>query len=220
MLNYKLWTNARGHNAAVAFMSAIRIQNHRWVWTHDKDEAALWCICADKPIPDIVTNSYALLSQKPLVAYLSNDFTNIPFSEWVFFRVPLNVKILHKWLETQKLLPEKADMATSNVKWLHNPIKLSYWPNMSTYNGGSDLVMVCSRLLHDWCRYDDLLAFNINQGTLDGMLKDAVDEGNLVFQDTQMPAKNDELIVTDEGTKQNVGLFKRLFSRFSKSDRA
>lgn len=212
MANFKLWTNARDDNAATAFMSAIKMQNARWEWTDDSAEACLWCICNDggRDISQAVA-SYASLMDKPSVACLSSGFATMPYPEWVYFRVPLNVSVLHSWLSSKQL--NIADQRnTQDAQWRSQLVKLNYWPNVSDYvNGGSDIMMVCSHLLHGWCQYDELLAFNIDKSTLDVMLSDAADEGNLVYGEVATDA-----LQSQQADTESTGLFKRIFSRFSK----
>lgn len=219
MANYKLWTNSKDDNAATAFMSAIKIQNHRWSWTENSSEADLWCVCTDGADIAGAVAGYETLIKKPAVAFLSSGFSSMPYPEWVYFRVPLNVSVLHNWL-TSKNLGSAQTTQVGSARWLEQAFKLNYWPNVSAYSaGGSEIMMVCSRLLHGWCYYDDLLSFNVDKGTLDTMLADAVAEGNLVYGEDSSDLSLAAFPVIED-QEENVGLFKRIFSRFSKTNRA
>lgn len=199
MSKYKLWTNVQNNHVAIAFMAVLKKQNQQWVWTDNSADASLWCICGDEADVNRVTAYYEILSNKPSVAYLSNQFTSMPYAEWAYFPISLNEKILHKWLTVK-------DLGTHEEQWHHDAFKLNHWPNVSRYVGGFEIMMVCSRLLNGWCSYQELLKYNIESAMLDVILADAKSEGNLVFQPKKSPQSN-------EASKNT--LFKRLFNRFS-----
>lgn len=209
MNSFKVWANIKSHPVATAFMSALRAQNPLWVWTNNSAEASLWCICVDKADINRIAAYYDILANKPLVAHVSPKFNTMPYAEWVYFPMPLNVDVLNNWLASNQLAAPKKSVDDS---WKHRSFKLSYWPNMSMYeHGGSEFIMACSHLLHGWCRYEQLLRYDVKQEILDVMLFDSVSEGNLIYNDGFV----DEVDISDTKSS-NQGMFSSLFKRIVK----
>lgn len=214
----KLWA-AHRDKLPITLMSSLRLYSLHWRWSDSREEADLWCINAETDNIEELEQFYRSCSgQKPKVIYFSEQFVPMPVSRWVFFKIPLNIRVFHRWLlangfaSTTYKNEDNSNEKNIDEKWKKYRFKLSYWPNITQYTEGADIMMVCSMMMHNWCDYKQLIPFNIDEKILTHLLDDAEKEGNLQY-DRQSSTLTNSL--KEPSTKnENMGLFKKIFSRF------
>lgn len=222
----KLWTKQPKKPAAIALMSGLKIYSSQWQWVDKPVDADLWCVNVDADDVDVLAQLYRQArSPKPKVIYLAGSFTPMPISHWVYFKTPLNVRVLHKWLAANDFpaantsQPDTSADETSlqsTPKWKTHNFKLTYWPNVTQYAGGAEIMMACSLMMHDWCEYNQLIPFNIDDKTLTKLLIDADNEGNLkYYSKPALVGEQTERNNNNEPEAKGWGIFKKIFNRFS-----
>lgn len=213
----KLWATQRD-KLPITLMSSLRLYSPQWQWSESWKDADLWCIDVESDDVGEIAKLYQQFpGQKPKVIYFSEQFVPMPVSRWVFFKVPLNIRVFHRWLMANGFvtaLYKNEGVAETNLdkKWKTHRFRLSYWPNITQYAEGADIMMVCSMMMHGWCEYKQLIPFNLDEGVLAQLLDDAEKEGNLQY-DRQIPVM-DKPAEEPRAESENLGLFKKIFSRF------
>lgn len=224
---YKLWISNPDSVLSKVLISGLKLFSTKWERCDDPINASLWCIDASVDDIDSMVEHYSRCSEpKPRVIYLAETFTPMPVSQWVFFKSPINIRVLHKWLLSNKYIPDFAheqdttDKPQKNKpKWQLYRFKLCYWPNVTQYTDGADIMMVCSMMMHDWCEYSQLIPFGIDEEILLRMLDDADKEDNLMYQSEPIDASQPDTAVAEseqEPEKGGLGIFKKIFNRFRK----
>lgn len=122
-------------------------------------------------------------------ALLAPSWSAVKNPIWTFFKVPLQVNQIYRWIDAaSKLLPE------STLGLSGQQIKLLRWPNMTRYSVGlslSDsmqLTTACARLLKDWVSYEEIAASVNAAVALNILLKDALRDGFLTVAHAQPAA--------------------------------
>lgn len=226
----KLWASHQDAMLMTTLMSGLRVFSKHWQWTGDWQEANLWAV-------DVETDDIKVLEQryhecgepKPKVIYLAENFMPMPVSRWTYFKSPLNIRVLHKWMLSQGFETTRknyhADVLEkdTDAKWRTHRFQLMYWPNITQYAEGADIMMVCSVMMHDWCDYNQLIPFNVDDEILAKLLNDAETEGNLIYYSNDelsdeeikpIEAEKDEVKEEVKQESENLGLLKKLFNRF------
>lgn len=210
--------------ASTILMSGLRIFSQQWKWCDNPEEADLWGIDAKADDIEGIARTYRLCPDpKPKVIYLAESFTPMPVSHWVYFRIPIKISVLHKWLVSNHFVPDLtqddkvlSEQGGTNPKWKTYRFKLKYWPNITQYAEGAEIMMVCSTMIHNWCEYNQLTPYGIDERILVKLLDDADKEGNLVYQSEPIPDGRPENYAENQKKSKSMGLgiFKRIFSRF------
>lgn len=225
-----VWCNDYEHSTFKAFMSALLLIDPCWEKAERFDKAVLWCLVGEKTQLESLKVAYRTLDYSPKVVYLAQDFYVPPVSKWIFFKTPLNVRILHNWLKSQDfsevspddesrktndgmhLERERDSSVVKKERWRYNKFKLQYWPNVSQYSDSADIIRIISILLRDWKTYQELPQTELPPELIALMLNDAEEEGNLLYQPTELKSIR-EVKPKDEEDK-SWGFFKSLFNRF------
>lgn len=215
----KLWA-AQRDKLPITLMSSLRLYSLHWQWCDSQEEADLWCINAETDnIKELEKFYWRCSEKKPKVIYFSEQFVPMPVSDWVFFKTPLNIRVFHRWLLANSFVSTVYDNKSdseknADKKWKTHRFKLTFWPNITQYAEGADIMMVCSMMMHDWCDYNQLIPFNIDEEILTHLLNDAEEEGNLRYEQKKLIPDNSSKAPSVKEDNENLGLFKKIFSRF------
>lgn len=220
-----VWSNQPDNSSFKAFLSTLTLCNVPWHVETRHDQAKIWCVLDLEDDEDELANLYLNLFDKPKVVYLATQFKVAPIAEWVFFKVPINLQALTNWLTQHQFLHhgQPATHYSTQHRWLTEPFKLQFWPNVSNYTDSPEIVQICSILMRDWTNYATIATNHLPKTALQQLLADAEAEGNLIYQPAhqrptvaQTPTHADGKHAKAEQKDNAWGFFKGLFSRFVK----
>lgn len=207
----RVWVHDPDSATSKQFLSALMQKNSGWEITGMPDEANLWCIEHNIANYDWAINLFNQMGiYKPRVIVLAEHFITTPNKRWVFFKTPINTRILNAWLQVN--FHHKTDNNTVSAlpsELQTGYFKFQFWPNMSLYPDNTTVVIVCSMLLHDWRTRDELLAQDISASLLDRIITDAYNEHNLLHRNKL------ETTTSIKEKDSKIGLFRRLLNKFS-----
>lgn len=108
-----VWCNERHSPKARAFLSALFMHSIEWKIIIEPWLADLWCLVdfqEDVAISNTLIKLYYQTSNRPKVIYLGSVYTSPLVENWIFFKSPVNVTILHNWLD-KHFQPSKTQSA-------------------------------------------------------------------------------------------------------------
>lgn len=179
---FAIWSPHRDSNCVNAFKAMLGLRAEQWVWSDNAAQAHWWII--DGTRSDCGEHTAALRHQRNQAnlhgAILAPDWSAVKDPIWTFFKVPLQVSLVYRWIDASQ--PKRARMPVSLAG---RQLKLQRWPNMARYtrqvgiSEGMQLTVACSRLLQGWVRYEEVLSLVTMPSALDTLLRDAYETGIL-----------------------------------------
>lgn len=223
--NFTLWSPHREENSVRAFKALLGLRpDELWTWHTEAQSASLWVVDGSQGGLSELTAALHQKKRKGTVhgALLAADWSAVKDPVWTFFKIPLQVSHIYRWIDTA--LPA---LGRNAPDWAGQRLRLKRWPNMSRYGSNADanaavsmadsleLTVACARMLKDWATYEELLTLIQNPQALSVLLADAVQDGIL---DTLPSGPEISLTVAaappspdDQGT---WSLVKRLIQKF------
>ena len=189
--NFAVWSPHRDSASVLAFKSLLGLRSERWVWHDQAQQASWWIVDGSRDVLSDLTQK--LIEEKALGpmhgALLAPSWSAVKNPIWTFFKVPLQVNQIYRWIDAaSKLLPE------STLGLSGQQIKLLRWPNMTRYSVGlslpdsMQLTTACARLLKDWVSFEEITASVNASVALNILLKDALRDGFLTVAHAQPAA--------------------------------
>jgi hypothetical protein len=218
---FGVWSPHRDSNSVRAFKAALSLRSEPWQWHEDMKRASWWVIDGTQTTLDSLTSDLQTQKKNGVIhtVVLAPSWNHIEDPVWVFFKVPLNIKLVYGWID-RSLLQRLPPSPLAGQQ-----LRLKRWPNLTRYNANCapadsmHLTIACARLLEHWASYEEMLAIAKNPLLFDRMLADARQEGIL---DTSAPAPVSEhspasgTPETKTPEKTNAwSLVKRLLSKFT-----
>ncbi len=214
---FGVWSPHRDSNSVRAFKAALSLRPEPWQWHEDMKRASWWIIDGTQTTLDSLTSDLQAQKKNGVIhtVVLAPSWNHIEDPVWVFFKVPLNIKLVYGWIDRcllQRLPP--SPLARQHLR-------LRRWPNLTRYSASGapadsmHLTLACSRLLENWASYEEVVAIAKNTLLIDRMLADARQDGILDTSATA-PALNPGTPETKTPEKTNAwSLVKRLLSKFA-----
>jgi hypothetical protein len=179
---FGIWSPHRESTSVLAFKAAIGLRPERWVWCSERHQASWWVVDAALGVSEDWTNDLRNKKDGFIThgALLARDWAAVVDPVWTFFRLPLQVNIVYRWLDACLLQHPEPQLLLSGQR-----LKLKRWPNMSRYSsasslaGGMNLTVACARLLKDWVTYEEAVSIANDKAALDVLLVDAQRDGIL-----------------------------------------
>ena len=154
---------------------------------------------------------------------LAPSWNHIEDPVWVFFKVPLNIKLVYGWID-RSLLQRLPPSPLAGQQ-----LRLRRWPNLTRYNvhcapGDSmHLTLACARLLENWASYEEVVAIAKHSPLIDRLLADARHDDILDTSEAAPTSEHSPLSGIPPSTpetktpeKTNAwSLVKRLLSKFA-----
>jgi len=179
---FAIWSPHRNANCVNAFKAMLGLRAEQWVWSDQADQAHWWII--DGTRSDCGDHTEALRQKRGQsnlhAAILAPDWSAVKDPIWTFFKVPLQVSLVYRWIDASQ--PKRACLPISMTG---RQLKLQRWPNMARYTGlvgmseSMQLTVACSRLLQGWASYEEVQSMVIVPSALDVVLRDAHEAGIL-----------------------------------------
>ncbi len=224
---FAVWASDRDTDASRAFMSALRLRPERWTWV-DRPEKAGWWVVDGTIARDrgSLIDLHARCDQ-PRVAFLAQNLVDLPHPGWTYFRTPLRVPVLFKWLDSQLARRRHFDGAVEapglaasapDAPWRRHRFRLRQWPNVSRYGDTLEIATTCAQLLRQPHDVAAALAHGIAHDVLERLLADAHAAGNLILDAETLPQAPLPAVVveaSDAGGAHRWGLITRVLRRFS-----
>ena len=223
-MNDSVWTPTRESPGVRAFMATMRLHSTNWQWTEQADQARWWVIDASAGI-DLteLLKHHDRMAEKPSVAFLANQLSQLPRPAWTFFKPPVQAGLIFNWIRphvTTSSAPTQPGPAHDRQPWRHGLLRLRRWPNVSRYGNTLELTVACSRLLAAPASYEEVLGWNVPPAVLDPLLADAHRQGLLQHEPGAAPATTatrDAPIAETAAERSRWDLIKRLLGKFSRS---
>lgn len=182
-----VWTPTRESASTLAFMATLRLHSSSWHWVDLPGQARWWIVdaaaCADLPA---LLDRYDELDEKPSVAFLCGQMSELPRPAWTFFKPPVKSGLIFSWIRPQvgptTQAPAAAlllDAEAAPAPWHQGLLRLRRWPNIGRYGNTLELTVACSRLLTAPVAYREVLQWSVPAPLLDRLLADAHREGLL-----------------------------------------
>ncbi|ODU09847.1 MAG: hypothetical protein ABS84_07100 [Rubrivivax sp. SCN 71-131] len=182
-MNATLWTPTRESASTLAFMSTLRLHSSDWQWVDAPEQARWWVIDAGahEDLPALAT-LYDRLPEKPQVAFLAAQLSQLPRPSWAFFKPPVKSGLVFNWIRPHEASRSGAATAGASHPWRQGRLRLRRWPNMSRYGNTLELTVACSRLLAAPASYEQMLQWQVPAPLLERLLADAHESGLLQFE--------------------------------------
>ena len=185
-----VWSPHRDSHSVLAFKSLLSLRPERWIWQPGPAEASWWVV--DGTRESIAEWTAALHQEKTHAtvrgALLAPEWSAVKDPVWSFFKVPLQVNQVYRWIEAHQQPPKRPELAFEGQR-----LQLRRWPNMSRYTASSPmshslpLTVACARLLQEPVDYAQAQKLVQDVTLLDTLLSDALHDGILELTPTQAP---------------------------------
>lgn len=228
-MNDSVWTPSRDSAGTRAFMATLRLHSTDWHWTERAEQARWWIIdaAAEADLPALLTH-YGQLADKPRVAFLAAQLSQLPHPAWTFFKPPVQSGLIFNWVRPHvgvapaAVAPAPRSAAGPERPWRQGLLRLRRWPNVSRYGNALELTVACSRLLAAPATYEQVLQWQVPAALLDELLADAHAQGLLQIEPPSatgpVPAPAIASIPPDTPAERSRwDLVKRLLGRFARS---
>lgn len=178
---FGVWSPHRDSHSVLSFKAMLRLRLEPWTWQEHANQASWWVVDGTRSIPQELTAAlYREKANSPTHgALLAPDWSAVQDPVWTFFKAPLQVNLVYRWIEACR--QQHAQVSSLSGRQL----KLKRWPNMTRYTAdisvadSIQLTVACSRLLGEWTSYEQVLALVNQSEALDALLADAQREGIL-----------------------------------------
>jgi hypothetical protein len=178
-----VWSPHRDSKSVLAFKSMLGMRAERWLWLNEPDQASWWVVDGTRDnLSELTVNLHREKAQGPVRGVLlAPDWSAVKDPVWVFFKVPLQVNQVYRWIDA--CCPQPSAPVSAEALFAEQHIQLLRWPNMTRYNAnatvaqGIELTVACARLLSAPMTYEEvrsLLPTEANRTQLDVVLKDAL----------------------------------------------
>lgn len=192
-----VWSPHRDSKSVLAFKSMLGMRAERWLWLNEPDQASWWVVDGTRDnLSELTVNLHREKAQGPVRGVLlAPDWSAVKDPVWVFFKVPLQVNQVYRWIDA--CCPQPSAPVSAEALFAEQHIQLLRWPNMTRYNAnatvaqGIELTVACARLLSAPMTYEEvrsLLPTEANRTQLDVVLKDALQNGMLGLTPIHQPA--------------------------------
>lgn len=215
---FALWSPHRDSREVILWKSLLGFRSEPWHWV-DNSELASWHIVDVSRGVDPAWTGRLGGPHRIRGIGLARQWLDIPDHAWTFFKVPLQMEDVHRWLDgilrNAPSAPLTAPEATG-TSWQGQRLRLVRWPNVSRYDSDSiGLTLACSMMLRDWTPYEQLLEVVPAQETLHAMLAEAWQRGILQSAAEAPPAiPAPTVAVASPEEEGRGGLLKRIWNRF------
>lgn len=194
---FGVWSPHRDSKSVLAFKSMLGMRPERWVWLTEPTQAAWWVVDGTRDnLAELTAALHQEKAQGPVRGVLlAPDWSSVKDPVWVFFKVPLQVNQVYRWIDA--CCPPSSVPVSAEALFAGQQLRLLRWPNMTRYNThatvaqGIELTVACARLLSGPMTYEEvrsLLANEVNRTQLDAVLRDALQNGMLGLTPWQQPA--------------------------------
>lgn len=166
----------------------LGMRAERWLWLNEPEHASWWVVDGTRDnLSELTVNLHREKAQGPVRGVLlAPDWSAVKDPVWVFFKVPLQVNQVYRWIDA--CCPPSSAPVSAEALFAGQQLRLLRWPNMTRYNAnatvaqGIELTVACARLLSGPMTYEEvrsLLPSEINRTQLDAVLRDALQNGML-----------------------------------------
>lgn len=213
---HHIWSNNTGASTITAFRSLTNLLLPDWGWTDDAEAADLWCLdlTGETHMAQLTARYHACSQPRPKVIFLSHEFAAAPVPDWVYFRSPVNSKVLTAWLWANGFSAGAKPTAPSDTAgssgWKTRPFRLRIWPNTTDYSDDPAIVFACGAMLRDWHTHKTALQLGIDADILNRLLDDAEKAGNMEFRHKQTDNNADTLPATHTEKSKPLGMWGKL----------
>lgn len=225
-MNDSVWTPSRDSAGARAFMATLRLHSTDWHWIERAEQARWWVIdaAAGVDLPALLAH-YGQLADKPRVAFLTGQLSQLPHPAWTFFKPPVQSGLIFNWVRPHvsaaptAAAPTAPPAAGLEHPWRQGLLRLGKWPNVSRYGNALELTVACSRLLAAPATYEQVLQWQVPAALLDELLADAHAQGLLQIEPATGPGPapaNASIPPDTPAERSRWDLVKRLLGRFSR----
>ncbi len=206
---FAMWSPHRDSREVKLWKSLLGFRPEPWHWVDELDAARWYVVDVARGVAPELTDELDRQASRRGVrgVALARQWTDLPAPCWTFFKVPLQLAGVSRWLDqihpvgpvltTGKLdraahvqaanssfggMPAQAagPGAAISISWQGQLLRLTRWPDVNRYGDGSmELTIACARLLREWSPYEALIASVHNQLALRSLLTDAHLNGSL-----------------------------------------
>ena len=222
--NFTLWSPHREENSVRAFKALLGLRpDELWTWHDQAQSASLWVVDGSRStLPELTAALHQQKAKGPVhAALLAPDWSAVKDPIWTFFKTPLQVSHIYRWVDSSlPLLPRASAGATS---MLGQRLRLKRWPNMSRYASSAsvadsmELTVACAKMLKDWANYDEVLGMVRNATALELLLSDALQDGILELSPASVapsPTRVGHAPLVSPDDPGTWSLVKRLIQKF------
>lgn len=206
---FAMWSPHRDSREVMLWKSLLGFRPEPWHWVDELDSARWYVVDVARGVaPELTAELDRQASQRGVRGVaLARQWTDLPAPCWTFFKVPLQLAGVSRWLDqihpvgpvlTTGKLDRAAHVQAANssfgalpareagpdaavaISWQGQLLRLTRWPDVNRYGDGSmELTIACARLLREWAPYEALIASVHNQLALRSLLTDAHLNGSL-----------------------------------------
>ena len=186
--SFTLWSPHREENSVLSFKALLGLRpNELWTWHSEAQSASLWVVDGSgAAMPELTQALHERKAKGPAyAALLAQDWSLVKDPVWTFFKTPLRVGHVYRWIDT--VLPQLPGGAPVASSWAGQRLRLKRWPNMSSFTSGASmadsmaLTVACANMLKDWVPYEEVAALLGDTHLLDVLLLQAQEDGMLEF---------------------------------------
>ncbi|MEY2688488.1 MAG: hypothetical protein RL375_2686 [Pseudomonadota bacterium] len=206
---FAMWSPHRDSREVMLWKSLLGFRPEPWHWVDELDSARWYVVDVARGVaPELTAELDRQASQRGVRGVaLARQWTDLPAPCWTFFKVPLQLAGVSRWLDqihpvgpvlTTGRLDRAAHVQAANssfggmparpagtdaaitISWQGQLLRLTRWPDVNRYaNGSMELTIACARLLREWVPYEVIVASVHNQLALRSLLSDAQLNGSL-----------------------------------------
>jgi hypothetical protein len=206
---FAMWSPHRDSREVMLWKSLLGFRPEPWHWVDELDSARWYVVDVARGVaPELTAELDRQAAERGVRGIaLARQWTDLPAPCWTFFKVPLQLAGVSRWLDQihpvgQMLATGKLDRAAHvqaanssfgglparpagpdasiAISWQGQLLRLTRWPDVNRYSDGSmELTIACARLLREWAPYEAVVASVHNQLALRSLLTDAQLNGSL-----------------------------------------